>query len=359
MSSVQSQNPALTVTQALSAEGSSTTYSPLRSAESWLGQAPDWDLKPLVEDVQTKALSPPEYEFEDFEFVFSSRTPSSSAFSPHEGDAVLLDTPFGTALCSTSSLSNTSNSLSSPRCTSSTCIPQPPAPFVAGAEDSQSDETLVVGLAEIEAAAKEAMENPLSSYTSLGPKALMYPSTTSTVHPEAGPSTAVRSGSPPRGNKRRRSEIQKTDDMDERSPAGRVMSDEEDVPVAGPSRLPKRSKREPTPPPSSYDVPAAPVAPEPRRCGMNNGCDYILTGDRLLDQAHLNRHGKATVGAQGFRCTYLGCTSTIEYTAKCSRNKHVKKEHWRETFACDVPGCDKRYGREDQVANHKRRVHKV
>ena len=60
MSSVQSQNTVLTITQALSTEGPSTTYSPMRSAEPWLGQASDWDLKPLDEEVQTNALSPPE-----------------------------------------------------------------------------------------------------------------------------------------------------------------------------------------------------------------------------------------------------------------------------------------------------------
>ncbi|KAJ3003015.1 hypothetical protein NUW54_g5526 [Trametes sanguinea] len=198
MSSVQFQNAVFTVRQALFTEGPSTTYSPMKSAESWLAKLDSTN-------------------FEDFEFVFSSRTPSSSAFSTHAGDAALLDTPSGTALCSSSSLSNTSNSSQSPRRTSSTCMSQPSAPFVA-AEGSQSDETLVVGLAEIEAAAEEAKENP--------------PSVIPTVHPEAGPSTAVRSGSPPRGIKRRR-EIQKTEDKDERSLAGRVMSDEEDVPVAG------------------------------------------------------------------------------------------------------------------------------
>ncbi|KAH9896609.1 hypothetical protein C8Q73DRAFT_601356, partial [Cubamyces lactineus] len=52
----------------------------------------------------------------------------------------------------------------------------------------------------------------------------------------------------------------------------------------------------------------------------------------------------------GFRCTVPGCDK--QYATKCSRNKHIFDHHWGYRFPCDVQGCTKVYGREDELARH-------
>ncbi|KAI0658930.1 hypothetical protein C8Q70DRAFT_898356, partial [Cubamyces menziesii] len=54
-----------------------------------------------------------------------------------------------------------------------------------------------------------------------------------------------------------------------------------------------------------------------------------------------------------FRCTYPGCDkSEVQYSTKCNRNKHIFEHHWNYRFPCDVPGCTKDFGREDEIPRH-------
>ncbi|CDO73914.1 hypothetical protein BN946_scf185016.g71 [Trametes cinnabarina] len=101
------------------------------------------------------------------------------------------------------------------------------------------------------------------------------------------------------------------------------------------------------------DQPAAPL----RICGMDGGCPHVLVDSQSLNKTHLNEHEGEDDGK--FRCTYLGCTNNTLFSHKHNRNRHVIKEHWREWFACDVPGCNKRYGRKDGVNRHKNAVHRA
>ncbi|KAH9896611.1 hypothetical protein C8Q73DRAFT_416948 [Cubamyces lactineus] len=86
-------------------------------------------------------------------------------------------------------------------------------------------------------------------------------------------------------------------------------------------------------------------------------CHHRLSPSKSVNQKHANTHKRAGANDPGFRCTFLGCNSTVQYATKCSRNKHIFDHHWGYRFPCDVQGCTKVYGREDELARHKRSKH--
>ncbi|CDO73913.1 hypothetical protein BN946_scf185016.g70 [Trametes cinnabarina] len=124
-----------------------------------------------------------------------------------------------------------------------------------------------------------------------------------------------------------------------------------DAPVAGPSRPLKRVKLDDTEPPAVPEPHAA------RTCNMDGGCAYELTFDEKAAWAHLNAH--ESLVKKRFMCTYPGCPNNEGkgYANKCNRNKHVMNNHWGFRFPCPVDGCNKWYGREDEVTRHRHAVH--
>ena len=107
---------------------------------------------------------------------------------------------------------------------------------------------------------------------------------------------------------------------------------------------------------------AEPVLPLGRICKLlkkdGTRCYHRLTSSKSVNQKHANTHPRVSKNEPGFRCTFLGCRSTVQYGTKHSRNKHILEHHWGHRFPCDVPGCDKVFGREDEVPRHKRTAHR-
>ncbi|KAJ8481347.1 hypothetical protein ONZ51_g6067 [Trametes cubensis] len=127
--------------------------------------------------------------------------------------------------------------------------------------------------------------------------------------------------------------------------------------VSSTSNVPEPSRPlTPTPTPATSAQPSGPV------CNLLNEdgtrCYHPLTMVMSQDKDHANSHTRASPEDRGFRCTYPGCDkSEVQYSTKCNRNKHIFEHHWKYRFPCDVPGCTKDFGREDEIPRHKRTAH--
>ncbi|KAJ8481349.1 hypothetical protein ONZ51_g6068 [Trametes cubensis] len=154
------------------------------------------------------------------------------------------------------------------------------------------------------------------------------------------------------------------------------------TPVASTSNVPEMtSASSPSPSPAPSPAPSAstldsdptlvhaPASPTPPVehiglvCGLLNEdgtrCYHPLTMVMSQDKDHVNSHKRASPEDRGFRCTYPGCDkSEVQYSTKCNRNKHIFEHHWNYRFPCDVPGCTKDFGREDEIPRHKRTAHR-
>ncbi|OSD07705.1 hypothetical protein PYCCODRAFT_1463032 [Trametes coccinea BRFM310] len=220
----------------------------------------------LPEIAQAGSPYQSEHDLDDYLSVFSSTTSETeSAPSPQYGGQIeLLNTPFGVS-CLTALSSNyqtTYNQLSS----SYSGWPALQSQTFPEAEEGQSSGAASPVVAED----AEEVQSTQGTQKDVATEACPIEPT---GRPVPEPSMTAASGSQSRSNKRRHIEI--TDEHEHAGfSQGATMSNEEDMPVAGPSRLAKRSRREDsqsrsgtpplTPLPASRRRPShPPVSPHP------------------------------------------------------------------------------------------------